>query len=58
MKKLQAESNFTELMALSEEMKTAPLGDIWNEYLERENVQSNYISEVRKYEQEVLVNRK
>lgn len=58
MKKLQTESNFTELMVLSEEMKTAPFGDIWNEYLERENVQSDYISEVRKYEQEVLVNRK
>lgn len=58
MKKLQAENNFTELMALSEEMKTAPFGDIWNEYLEREAVQSDYISEVRKYEQEVLVNRK
>lgn len=58
MKKLQAENNFTELMALSEEMKTAPFGDIWNEYLERENVQSDYILEVRKYEQEVLVNRK
>ena len=43
MQKLQNESNFTELMALSEEMKTAPFGDIWNEYLERENVQSDYI---------------
>ncbi|MGN1419533.1 MAG: L-rhamnose isomerase, partial [Acutalibacteraceae bacterium] len=58
MQKLQAESNFTELMALSEEMKTAPFGDIWNEYLEREAVQSDYIAEVQKYEQEVLVNRK
>lgn len=58
MKKLQTESNFTELMVLSEEMKTAPFGDIWNEYLEREAVQSDYLSEVRKYEQEVLVNRK
>ncbi|MGN0486910.1 MAG: L-rhamnose isomerase [Acutalibacteraceae bacterium] len=58
MQKLQEDSNFTELMALSEEMKTAPFGDIWNEYLEREAVQSDYLSEVRKYEQEVLVNRK
>ncbi|MGN0486782.1 MAG: L-rhamnose isomerase [Acutalibacteraceae bacterium] len=58
MQKLQTESNFTELMALSEEMKTAPLGDIWNEYLERENIQHDYIAEVRKYEQEVLVNRR
>lgn len=58
MKKLQTENNFTELMALSEEMKIAPLGDIWNEYLKRESVQSDYLSQVRKYEQEVLVNRK
>lgn len=58
MQKLQEDSNFTELMALSEKMKTAPFGDIWNEYLTRENIQNDYISEVRKYEQEVLVNRK
>ncbi len=58
MKKFQADSNFTELMALSEEMKTAPFGDIWNEYLKRENVQSDYIAEAKKYEQEVLVNRR
>ena len=38
MKKLQDESNFTEMMYLQEEMKTAPFGDVWNEYLARENV--------------------
>ena len=57
MKKLQNESNFTEIMYLLEEMKTAPLGDVWNEYLERENVVKNYFEEVKKYEQEVLVKR-
>ncbi|MBO5909167.1 MAG: L-rhamnose isomerase, partial [Clostridia bacterium] len=41
-----------------EEMKTAPLGDVWNEYLERENVTKNYLEEVKKYEEEVLVKRK
>ena len=58
MKKLQNESNFTEIMYLQEEMKTAPLGDVWNEYLERENVVKNYFEEVKKYEEKVLVNRK
>ncbi len=57
MKKLQNESNFTEIMYLQEEMKTAPLGDVWNEYLTREKVPTDYLTEVKKYEQEVLVKR-
>lgn len=57
MKKLQSESNFTEIMYLLEEMKTAPLGDVWNEYLERENIPADYLAEVKKYEEEVLVKR-
>ena len=57
LKKLQDESNFTEIMYLLEEMKTAPLGDVWNEYLRRENVTADYLGEVKKYEQEVLVKR-
>ena len=57
LKQLQSESNFTEIMYLQEEMKTAPFGDVWNEYLERENVAADYLTEVKKYEQEVLVKR-
>ena len=57
MKKLQDESNFTEMMYLQEEMKTAPFGDVWNEYLARENVPTDYLAEVKKYEQKVLVKR-
>ena len=57
MKKLQDESNFTDIMYLSEEMKTMPLGDVWNEFLDREGVVANYLSEVRKYESEVLSRR-
>ncbi|MBO7320148.1 MAG: L-rhamnose isomerase, partial [Clostridia bacterium] len=57
MKKLQNESNFTEVMYLQEEMKTAPFGDVWNEYLARENVTTDYLAEIKKYEQEVLVKR-
>lgn len=57
LKQLQNESNFTEIMYLQEEMKTAPFGDVWNEYLEREKVPTDYLTEVKKYEQEVLVKR-
>lgn len=57
LKALQDENRLTELMALSEELKTAPIGDVWEEFLKRENVVNNYIDEVLKYEKEVLVNR-
>ena len=57
LKRLQRDSNFTEIMYLQEEMKTAPFGDVWREYLEIENVPADYLSEVRKYEEEVLVKR-
>ena len=57
LKKLQDENRLTELMALGEELKTAPIGDIWEEFLKRENIVSNYIDEVLKYEREVLVKR-
>ena len=58
MKKLQDEADYTTLMALGEELKTLPFGDIWNEYLRRQNVEKDYIKEIKKYEEKVLVNRK
>lgn len=58
MKELQNESNFTELMVISEEIKTAPLGDVWEEYLRRENIESDYLSKVSEYEKTVLEERK
>lgn len=58
MKELQNESNFTELMVISEETKTAPLGDVWEEYLRRENIESDYLSKVSEYEKTVLEERK
>ena len=39
---------------LQEDMKTAPMGDVWNEYLRREGIAADYITEVKKYEKEVL----
>ena len=58
MKELQDNANFTELMVLSEEMKTMPLGDIWAEFLERQGTESCYIGSIKEYEEKVLVNRK
>lgn len=54
---LQKESNFTKLMVLQEELKTAPFGDVWNEFLATEGVAENYLSEIEEYEKKVLVNR-
>ncbi len=57
LRSLQEDNKFTDVMAVMEEMKTMPMGDVWAEYLKRENVKSDYLSEVKKYEKEVLVNR-
>ncbi|MBQ8541434.1 MAG: L-rhamnose isomerase [Clostridia bacterium] len=57
MKNIQENNDFTYLMYLSEELKTAPFGEVWKEFLKREGVCDNYYEEVIKYEKEVLVNR-
>lgn len=57
LKKYQDDSDFTSLMVLQEELKTAPFGDVWEEFLKREKIEKDYLSEVKKYEEEVLVKR-
>ena len=54
MKELQNESRFTELMVLSENMKTMPFGDVWEEYLKRQNVFDDYFAAIDEYEKNVL----
>ncbi len=54
LKNLQDKNELTEVMVLQEELKTAPFGEVWSEYLKRQNIPSNYINEVKKYETEVL----
>ncbi len=58
LKELQDSSDFTSLMVRSEELKTMPFGDVWEEYLNRENVSVDYLSEVKAYEKNVLEERK
>ena len=50
LKGLQEQNDLTSLMVMQEELKTAPLGDVWNEYLHRENVDVDYLSQVKDYE--------
>ena len=57
LKTLQDESNFTELMVLQEEVKDLPFGAVWKEYLKRENLSEDYLTEIREYEKEELIRR-
>ena len=57
--KLQDECNFTKLMALQEELKTYPLGDVWTYYMFQNNLPMNFewFKEIEKYETEILTKR-
>lgn len=57
MKKLQNENRMTELMLLQEDMKTAPFGDVWSEYLKQSDIPENYFPTIQKYEEKVLKER-
>lgn len=54
LKELQNTGDMTALMVLQEELKTMPLGEVWSEYLNRQQVPENYLAQVRQYETEVL----
>lgn len=58
-KRLQDENRLTELMVLTEELKTYPFGDVWEHYCETEGVlaDAEWFEEVKKYENEVLSKR-
>ena len=57
--KLQDENRLTELMVMSEAVKTLPFGDIWEHYCETEGAPQDeeLFAEVEKYEKEVLTKR-
>ncbi len=57
MKALQDAHNTTKLMVMQEDLKTMPIGDVWAEYLRRENVEADYLTPIVAYEQEVLSKR-
>ena len=57
LKELQDQADFTSLMVKQEEYKVLPFGAIWEEYLSRQQIDEDYLSKIRKYEKEVLLNR-
>ena len=57
LKKLQDDADFTALMVRREEQKLMPFGDVWEEALRRAGTPADYLTEVRRYEKEVLVKR-
>lgn len=58
LKALQDSADFTALMVKQEEYKTLPFGAVWAEYLSRQGLKDEYLSEVRAYESDVLKTRK
>ncbi len=58
-KKLQDAADFTRLMVVQEEIKTYPLGAVWNEYCRQCGVPADgeWFAEIEKYEKEVLSKR-
>ena len=57
LKELQDSGDLTALMVKNEELKTLPFGDVWEKYLADENVNSDCLSEIKKYEKDVLSKR-
>ena len=57
LKKLQDKADFTTLMVKQEEYKTLPFGAVWNEYLKRQSLCEDYLTEIREYENTVLKER-
>ena len=54
---LQEKGDFTAVMALEEELKTYPFGDVWDEFLNRNQTSKNWFNAVKEYENNVLSKR-
>jgi L-rhamnose isomerase len=59
LKRSELEGDFTGRLAMLEELKTMPLGAVWNYYCLKNNVpqEANWMEEIRRYESEVLSRR-
>lgn len=57
--KLQEERSFSELMMLQEELKTYPMGDVWDYFCQQNGVpvKEAWFEEAMKYEKDVLLKR-
>ena len=59
LKKLQNSGDYTSLLAMQEELKTYPFADVWDHFCEMNNVpvRQNWLSDIRRYETDVLSKR-
>ena len=58
MKALQDKEDFTALMVLSEQLKTMPMGDVWEEFCARGGMSADgWYDEIKTYEKEILAKR-
>ena len=59
LRRLEMEGRLFERLALLEELKSMPFGDVWNQYCELQNVPpaDKWIGEVKTYEKDVLLKR-
>ena len=59
LRKAEREGDLTTRLALMEELKSMPWGAVWDAYCESQNVPAGdtWLSDVRKYESEVLAKR-
>lgn len=60
LRKFEAEGDFASRLALLEEVKTLPFGEVWNEFCRRMDVPAGFawMETVKRYEREVLLLRK
>lgn len=54
MKEMQDRADFTDLMVISERIKSAPWGAVWEEYLTRQGLPIDYLPTIKDYEKKVL----
>ena len=60
LKEAQDKYDHTKVLALQEEIKTLPWGEVWEEYLNQQGMVSDkeMFEDIKKYEKEVLIKRK
>lgn len=57
LKEAEILGDYTTRLALTEDIKTYPFGAIWNYFLETMSIQTEWLPEIKKYENEVLSQR-
>ena len=58
LKEMQDNNRMTELMVCQEALKTAPFGDVWEEYLRRQQLSNDFLPDIHAYEKEILEERR